>query len=86
MKINFDRLFGSEDHIFAGHTTELDEAWALLAQLRKDDCSWSDFENELRAFMNQKGWPAYHIQKQASRVEKLFKDWLDCSTLDHDFC
>lgn len=86
MQINFDRLFGSEDHIFAGHPTELDEAWALLVQLRKDYCSWNDFEKELRAFMNQNGWPAHHIQKQASRAEKLFKDWLDCSTLDHGFC
>lgn len=85
MKIKLDNLFGSADHIFAGHPSELNQAWELLSQLRNDNCSWDTFEAELKAFMNQKGWPANHIQKQISRAEKLFKDWLDCSTLDHSF-
>lgn len=43
--------FGVEDRRFAGAAAEENEAFDLLAELRKDGVAWSDVRKAIRGFL-----------------------------------
>lgn len=68
------RCFGLEDRHFAGHPSDEQEAFELLAQLRNENIGWAEFRKELA---NQLAtMPKLNATNEINRVRKYFKVWM----------
>jgi hypothetical protein len=62
---------------FAVHPNDSDRAFALIAELRKTDVTWSEVETVTRRYLNGQGVSDEgFITEQLSRVEAHFRPWL----------
>ncbi len=68
--------FGSENHRFAGNALEENDAFELLAELRKEGIAWRDVRTGIKEFLASQGNGTKQMEKQMDRVKKHFRPWL----------
>lgn len=68
------QCFGLEDRRFAGHPSDEETAFELLAELRKRHIGWATFEKELRAQLAN--MPKLKTDEEVERVAIFFRVWM----------
>lgn len=68
------QCFGLEDREFAGHPSDEETAFELLAELRARYVGWSEFERELRRQLDR--MPKLDTDREVRRVRGFFRPWL----------
>jgi len=69
-----DGCFGAKDRAFAEHPSDLNEAFALLTELREERVLWFEFEPELRRRLAR--MPQLDTEAQVERVRSFIEPWL----------
>ena len=63
--------FGSKDRIFAGHHSDCQSSFQLLAQANEENIGWKEYTQTIRAWLKSEGCGQEHIQEQMKRVKNL---------------
>ncbi len=73
-KDQIDHLFGLRDRSFAEHPSSEEDAFNLLAELRRLHIGWSEFERELRVRL--KRMPMLDAETQVKLARERYAIWL----------
>jgi len=65
------KSFGGDDFIFCTGTRESENAKLLLKFIIAKDISFSEFENEVRLVLKNKGVKSINIIKELKKINKL---------------
>ena len=66
--------FGLADRQFAGHPSDEERAFDLLAELRKKHIGWQEFEFDLRQQLGS--MPKLNADAEVKRVSTYFRPWM----------
>lgn len=69
-----ERCFGLADRKFAGHPSDMIEAFELLKKLRKHHVGWGEVEKCVRRLLSSN--TKLNVDEQVSEVKKYYRPWI----------